>query len=210
MAEVLPLPMTSSSTITMLHSRPSSAEAFQGPQQQSPRLGQAPRSMYNGSNNTSYKSQAAPVQPYAFQATPTLKPETRAVSASNGGQNHLSVQRAGHSQSASSSTASSDASSAKDDSVIGTQAETSINFSSSPDLSLQSHRPTATGEPHGEQTPTILYPRQRQMVQDRPRHHSQVFFRHHHRLSNAQLVLTAPHYPNLGAQNWRSDTVDAA
>jgi hypothetical protein len=139
--------MTSSSTITMLHSRPSSAEAFQGPQQQSPRLGQAPRSMYNGSNNTAYKSQAAPVQPYAFQATPTLKPETRTVSASNGGQNHLSVQRAGHSQCASSSTASSDASSAKDDSVIGTQAETSINFSSSPDLSLNSYEQLAKPSP---------------------------------------------------------------
>lgn len=103
--------------------------------------------MYNGSNNTAYKSQAAPVQPYAFQATPTLKPETRAVSASNGGQNHLSVQRAGHSQSASSSTASSDASSAKDDSVIGTQAETSINFSSSPDLSLNSYEQLAKPSP---------------------------------------------------------------
>ena len=139
--------MQSSSTITMLHSRPSSAEAFQGPQPQSPRLGQAPRSMYNGSNNTAYKSQAAPVQPYAFQATPTLKPETRTASASNGGQNHLSVQRAGHSQSASSSTASSDASSAKDDSVIGAQAETSINFSSSPDLSLNSYEQLAKPSP---------------------------------------------------------------
>lgn len=103
--------------------------------------------MYNGSNNTAYKGQAAPVQPYAFQATPTLKPETRTGSASNGGQNHLSVQRAGHSQSASSSTASSDASSAKDDSVIGTQAETSINFSSSPDLSLNSYEQLAKPSP---------------------------------------------------------------
>jgi hypothetical protein len=139
--------MQSSSTITMLHSRPSSSEAFQGPQQQSPRLGQAPRSMYNGSNNTAYKNQAAPVQPYAFQSTPNLRPETRTISSSNGGQNHLSVQRAGHSQSASSSTASSDASSAKDDSVIGTQAETSINFSSSPDLSLNSYDQLAKPSP---------------------------------------------------------------
>jgi hypothetical protein len=207
--------MTSSSTITMLHSRPSSAEAFQGPQQQSPRLGQAPRSMYNGSNNTAYKSQAAPVQPYAFQATPTLKPETRTVSASNGGQNHLSVQRAGHSQCASSSTASSDASSAKDDSVIGTQAETSINFSSSPDLSLNSYEQLAKPSPdryeqHGGQIQTILFPRQRQMVQARPQHHSQAFFRHHHRQLNVLLVLMVLHYPSLGTQNWRSDTAGAA
>jgi hypothetical protein len=139
MAEVLPLPMQSSSTITMLHSRPSSSEAFQGPQQQSPRLGQAPRSMYNGSNNTAYKNQAAPVQPYAFQATPNLRQESRTISAPNGGQNLLTVQRAGHSQSASSSTTSSDASSAKDDSVIGNQTETSIDFSSSPDLTLNSY-----------------------------------------------------------------------
>ena len=103
--------------------------------------------MYNGSNNTAYKNQAAPVQPYAFQATPNLRPETRTVSASNAGQNHLSVQRAGHSQSASSSTASSDASSAKDDSVIGTQAETAINFSSSPDLSLNSYEQLAKPSP---------------------------------------------------------------
>jgi hypothetical protein len=94
--------------------------------------------MYNGSNNTAYKNQAAPVQPYAFQATPNLRQESRTVSAPNGGQNLLNVQRPGHSQSASSSTASSDASSAKDDSVIGTQTETSINFSSSPDLTLNS------------------------------------------------------------------------
>jgi hypothetical protein len=130
--------MTSSSTITMLHSRPSSSEAFQSPPQQSPRLGQAPRSMYNGSNNTAYKSSPSPVQPYAFQSTPHLKQESRTISAPSADQNLLSVQRAGHAQSASTSTASSsDASSAKDDSVIGTQADSSINFSSSvPDLTL--------------------------------------------------------------------------
>lgn len=139
--------MQSSSTITMLHSRPSSSDAFQGPPQQSPRLGQAPRSMYNGSNNTAYKSQAAPVQPYAFQSTPNLRQESRTISAPTGGQNLLSVQRPGHSQSASSSTASSDASSAKDDSVIGTQADTSIIFSSSPDLTLHSYDQPAKPSP---------------------------------------------------------------
>lgn len=103
--------------------------------------------MYNGSTNTAYKNQAAPVQPYAFQATPHLRQESRTISAPNGGQNLLSVQRPGHSQSASSSTASSDASSAKDDSVIGTQTETSIDFSSSPDLTLNSYDQPAKPSP---------------------------------------------------------------
>jgi hypothetical protein len=149
MAEVLPLPMTSSSTITMLHSRPSSSEAFQGPPQQSPRLGQAPRSMYNGSNNTAYKNPSSPVQPYAFQSTPHLRQESRTISAPSAEQNLLSVQRAGHAQSASTSTASSsDASSAKDDSVIGTQAESSISFSSSvPDLTLNNFDQPAKPSP---------------------------------------------------------------
>jgi hypothetical protein len=141
--------MTSSSTITMLHSRPSSSEAFQSPPQQSPRLGQAPRSMYNGSNNTAYKNSPSPVQPYAFQSTPHLRQESRTISAPSADQNLLSVQRAGHAQSASTSTASSsDASSAKDDSVIGTQAESSINFSSSvPDLTLNNFDQPAKPSP---------------------------------------------------------------
>jgi hypothetical protein len=140
--------MTSSGTITMLHSRPSSSEAFQAPQQ-SPRLGQAPRSMYNGSNNTAYKNVPSPVQPYAFQSTPHLRQESRTISAPAADQNLLSVQRPGHAQSASTSTASSsDASSAKDDSVIGTQAESSINFSSSvPDLTLNSFDQPAKPSP---------------------------------------------------------------
>lgn len=149
MAEVLPLPMQSSSTITMLHSRPSSSEAFQGPPQQSPRLGQAPRSVYNGTNNTAYKNAPSPVQPYAFQSTPHLRQESRTISAPSPDQNLLSVQRPGHAQSASTSTASSsDGSSAKDDSVIGTQAESSINFSSSvPDLTLNNFDQPAKPSP---------------------------------------------------------------
>jgi len=133
----------------MLHSRPSSSEAFQGPPQQSPRLGQAPRSMYNGSNNTAYKNAPSPVQPYAFQSTPHLRQESRTISAPSAEQNLLSVQRTGHAQSASTSTASSsDASSAKDDSVIGTQAESSINFSSSvPDLTLNNFDQPAKPSP---------------------------------------------------------------
>ncbi|KAL1587827.1 hypothetical protein WHR41_03530 [Cladosporium halotolerans] len=148
MAEVLTLPMTSSSTVTMLQSRPSSSEAFQGPPQQSPRLGQAPRSMYNGTNNAAYRNTASPVQPYAFQSTPHLRQESRTISAPSGGQNLLSVQRPTHSQSASTSTASSsDASSSKDDSVIGTQAESLITLSSVPDLSLNTFEQPAKPSP---------------------------------------------------------------
>ncbi|KAK5134528.1 hypothetical protein LTR08_006445 [Meristemomyces frigidus] len=137
MAEVLPLPMQSSGTITMLHSRPSSADAFQSPQQfqQSPRLGQTPRSMYNGANNTSYRgASSAPVQPYAFQTTPHLRQETRNVSAPNGGNNRHSTHIP------SPSTSSSDTASmpsAKDDSVIGSRPGSMINLSSQlPDLSF--------------------------------------------------------------------------
>ncbi|KAM0713581.1 hypothetical protein Q7P37_010543 [Cladosporium fusiforme] len=140
--------MQSSSTVTMLHSRPSSAEAFQGPTQQSPRLGQAPRSMYNGPNNTAYRAAASPVQPYAFQSTPHLRQESRAISAPSAGQNFLGVQKPGHTQSASTSTSSSsDASSAKDDSVIGTQAESLINLSAVPDLSFSNFDQSAKPSP---------------------------------------------------------------
>jgi hypothetical protein len=138
--------MQSPSTITMLHSRPSSAEAFQSPPQQypqSPRLGQAPRSMYNGqqqgnSNGTYRATTAAPVQPYAFQNTPNLRPDTRsssaptATAAANGGRSPA------HAPSASiSSSDSSSVPSAKDDSVMGSRQGSLINLSSQlPDLSF--------------------------------------------------------------------------
>ncbi|KAK5128803.1 hypothetical protein LTR85_000136 [Meristemomyces frigidus] len=155
MAEVLPLPMSSSSTITMLHSRPSSADAFQSPPQQfqqSPRLGQTPRSMYNGANNTSYRgTSAAPVQPYAFQATPHLRQETRTASApptamANGGTGGL--RSPAHAPSA--STSSSDTSSvpsAKDDSVIGSRPSSTINLSQLPDLSFTPFDPQVKSSP---------------------------------------------------------------
>lgn len=143
MAEVLPLPMTPSSTITMLHSRPSSSDAFQGASQQfsqSPRLVNSSHSthgsMYNGQNNPYRGASGAPVQPYAFNSTPNLRKDTRTSSAPP-----TALPKHAHTQSASaSSTTSSDVSSqpsAKDDSVMGSQNGSLINLSSAiPDLSL--------------------------------------------------------------------------
>ena len=138
MAEVLPLPVQSSGTITMLHSRPSSSDAFQGSSsqyQQSSRIGQSTRSVYN-TTNTGYRgTSAAPVQPYAFSATPQPRLDPRSSShGAIGGHRH------GHSPSASASTTSSDVSSqpsGKDDSVMGSRDGSLINLSSTlPDLSL--------------------------------------------------------------------------
>ena len=143
MAEVLPPPMQSSSTITMLHPRPSSADAFQGSQQQytqSQRLGQAPRGMYHGQNNA-YRGTSAPVQPYAFQSTPHLRQDSRTTSAPT--LSHGPVNS--HKPTASTSTSSSEASSqpsTKDDSLIASRPASLINLNSQlPDLSLSFEQP---------------------------------------------------------------------
>lgn len=132
----------------MLHSRPSSSEAFQGSSQQfsqSPRLVNSSHSthgsMYNGQNNPYRGASGAPVQPYAFSSTPNLRKDTRNSSAPPAA--HAAVHKHAHTQSASaSSTTSSDVSSqpsAKDDSVMGSQNGSLINLSSAiPDLSLTS------------------------------------------------------------------------
>lgn len=150
--------MQPSSTITMLHSRPSSSDAFQGSSQQysqqSPRLGQQSRSMYNG-QNSGYRGTAAPVQAYAFQSTPNLRQDMRSHSTGSvTGSSHGAIgsHRHVHTQSASaSSTTSSDASSqpsAKDDSVMGSRNGSLINLSSSiPDLSLTSFDQPAKSSP---------------------------------------------------------------
>lgn len=145
MAEVLSPLSSPTSTITMLHSRPSSSDAFNGSSQQystSPRQGQQTRSMYNGQNNSYRSTATAPVQPYAFQSTPTLRQDNRSVSQSTASHGIIGQKQAHtHTQSVSnSSTTSSDASSqpsAKDDSVIGSKNSSLINLSSAvPDLSL--------------------------------------------------------------------------
>ncbi|KAF2165183.1 hypothetical protein M409DRAFT_67447 [Zasmidium cellare ATCC 36951] len=139
----------------MLHSRPSSSDAFQGSSQQypqSPRMGQQSRSMYNGQNTGYRGTSAGPVQPYAFQSTPHLRQETRTVSAPSTSHGAVGSHRHAHTQSASaSSTTSSDTSSqpsAKDDSVMGSRNGSLINLSSSvPDLSLTSFDSPAKASP---------------------------------------------------------------
>ncbi|EME47093.1 hypothetical protein DOTSEDRAFT_69157 [Dothistroma septosporum NZE10] len=156
MAEVLSPPMTPTSTITMLHSRPSSSDAFNGSSQQypqAPRVAQSSRSMYNAQNTGYRGTSAAPVQPYAFQSTPNLRQEnSRTVSAPSTSHGAIGTGRHAHTQSASaSSTTSSDASSqpsAKDDSVMGSRNGSLINLSSSvPDLSLTSFDQPAKPSP---------------------------------------------------------------
>ncbi|GAB7361920.1 hypothetical protein MBLNU230_g1958t1 [Neophaeotheca triangularis] len=136
MAEVLSPPMTPSSTITMLHSRPSSADHQYN--QHSPRLGQQQhqKSMSNYGQNTSYRGAPA-VQAYAFQKTPTL--QSRTSSAPSVPQATGGAQRNGHAQSAStSSSGSSSSPSVKENE----QPAPFISWSSDmPDLSLDFNPP---------------------------------------------------------------------
>ena len=81
-----------SATITMLQSRSSSSDAYQGPnvsqnyqqqqQQQQQRGGQNSRNMHNvhQSGHRGTGTSTAPVQPYAFQSTPHLRQENRTIS----------------------------------------------------------------------------------------------------------------------------------
>nr|POF24060.1 protein bni4 [Quercus suber] len=145
MADVLSPPMQSSS-IPMMHSRPSSADAFQG---QPPRLAQTPRNMYNGQNPGYRGTSAGPVQPYAFQSTPTLRPEARTSSAPSTPHGVIGGHRQGHVPSVStSSDTSSVPSSSKDDSVVGSQQGSLINLSSQlPDLSFTPFEVPAKASP---------------------------------------------------------------
>ena len=138
--------MQPSSTIAMLHSRPSSADAFQGSQQQ--RSGHAPRSMYNNGQNTGYRGTTAPaVQPYAFQSTPNLRQETRNVSAPNTSHGAMGGHKATPSASTSSSGTSSQPSS-KDDSLMDSRPLSMINLSSPAlDLSFTNFDQTPKASP---------------------------------------------------------------
>ncbi|KAK5111465.1 hypothetical protein LTR62_004917 [Meristemomyces frigidus] len=134
MAEVLPPPMQSS---TMLHSRPSSSDAYQNPTQQYPqpsRAAQQPRIAYPAQNG-SYRGVSSPVQPYAFQATPNLRQDSRTAPSAVA---HSGLRQSAHAPSP--STSSSDTSSVpsgKDDSVMGSRPGSVINLSPQlPDLSF--------------------------------------------------------------------------
>lgn len=152
MAQVL-APIQTSSTITM--SYPSS-DAYHNSSSQS-RASQMRNQTYNGnsSNGTGYRGTSAPIAPYAFSSTPSLRQDnTRSVSASNaqGLQQPANQTRLGHPShpsSSSDSTVSTSGSSnrslagppmSRDDSEIRQPIDnmvTSITLSTSvPDLSL--------------------------------------------------------------------------
>lgn len=171
MAEVLSPFSQPSSTISMLHARPSSSDAYPSSGagssfQQPQRVNNTPRGAYN--STTGYRGpSAAPVQPYAFQATPPLRQETRTSSApsvpqsqsrSNSSNSSLSP-RDGHRSTPSSSTVSSDMSSVtsakaqrspgKDEVSSGSARNSFINISSSvPDLSLTAFDNTPKSSPN--------------------------------------------------------------
>ncbi|KAG9781003.1 hypothetical protein KCU95_g11152, partial [Aureobasidium melanogenum] len=136
MAEVLsPLPSPPSS-INMLHSRPSSSDAYQANHQ---RAGSTPRSNYRSSPS------AAPVQPYAFQTTPHLRQESRTISASS---NVPQVQQKGHKSTSSTSTTSSADLTTKTP-PLSPGKDAFINLSSNiPDLSLTSFETTPKSSPN--------------------------------------------------------------
>lgn len=136
MAEVLsPLPSPPSS-INMLHSRPSSSDAYQANHQ---RAGSTPRSNYRSSPS------AAPVQPYAFQTTPHLRQESRTISASS---NIPQTQQKGHKSTSSTSTTSSADLTTKTP-PLSPGKDAFINLSSNiPDLSLTSFDTTPKSSPN--------------------------------------------------------------
>lgn len=171
MAEVLPPLTQPTSTITMLHPRPSSSDAFQGSSsgqtyQQQSRMGNTPRSIYNtqGGTSTYRGTSAGPVQPYAFQSTPHLRQETRTISApaapnSQSSTSTVGSQKHGHVTTSSTSTVSSETSSSpsigaqrspsKDDFSSGSPRPASfITLSSSiPDLTLKDFDTTPKASP---------------------------------------------------------------
>ncbi|KAI5208306.1 hypothetical protein AUEXF2481DRAFT_30733 [Aureobasidium subglaciale EXF-2481] len=136
MAEVLsPLPSPPSS-INMLHSRPSSSDAYQANHQ---RVGSTPRTNYRSSPS------AAPVQPYAFQTTPHLRQESRTISSSS---NVPQTQQKGHKSTSSTSTTSSADLTSKTP-PLSPGKDAFINLSSTiPDLSLTSFETTPKSSPN--------------------------------------------------------------
>ena len=85
MAEVLAPVLQSPTNHSMMHPRPSSAEAFHNGslgQSQQNRQSHAPRSVFNNQSGLGYRgTSTGPVAPYAFQHTPHLRNEVRTTSA---------------------------------------------------------------------------------------------------------------------------------
>lgn len=153
MAEVLQPLHQPSSTITMIQSRPSSSDAFQGSNNsssylQSQRTNHNPRASYTA--QSSYRAtSAAPVQPYAFQSTPHLRQETRTISAPNSASLNSSTGQK-QAQQGSLSTSASPVGKrvvSKDD-LTDSRPTSFINLSSSvPDLSLVNFDTTPKASP---------------------------------------------------------------
>ena len=85
MAEVLAPVLQSPPNHSMMHPRPSSADAFHNGslgQSQQNRQSHASRGMFNNQSGLGYRgTSTAPVAPYAFQSTPHLRNEARTSSA---------------------------------------------------------------------------------------------------------------------------------
>jgi hypothetical protein len=139
MAEVLsPLPSPPSS-INMLHSRPTSSDAYQANHQRSP--ASTPRSNYRSSPSST------PVQTYSFQPTPQLRPESRTSP------NPSQPQHNGHKSTSSTSTTSS-AELATKTPPLSPAKDTFMSLSSSvPDLSLTSFETTPKSSPNRYRRP---------------------------------------------------------
>ncbi|KAI5272207.1 hypothetical protein E4T47_04583 [Aureobasidium subglaciale] len=120
----------------MLHSRPSSSDAYQANHQ---RVGSTPRTNYRSSPS------AAPVQPYAFQNTPHLRQESRTISSPS---NVPQIQQKGHKSTSSTSTTSSADLTTKTP-PLSPGKDAFINLSSTiPDLSLTSFETTPKSSPN--------------------------------------------------------------
>ena len=147
MAEVLSPSVQSTSTITYLHSRPASADAFSGSQQynQPSRLGQPMRSMQNGTGY-GYRTASAPVQPYAFQSTPHLRQENRSIS-NTANKGPTVTHRTNLSVSTSSSNTSSQPSLPEEKPGVVRPAVTNSFTPQLPELSFTSFEPPAKASP---------------------------------------------------------------
>ena len=98
MAQVLAPILQTSGSITMPYS---SSDAYQNSPQSQQRASQMPRNqMYNGTpGGSGYRGTSAPIAPYAFSTTPSLRVENRSASTSSAPQqspNHANQARLGH------------------------------------------------------------------------------------------------------------------
>ena len=161
MAEVLAPVLQSPSNHSMMHSRPSSADAFHNGtlgQSQQNRQSQSTRNVFGTQNGMGYRgASSAPVAPYAFQHTPHLRSDVRTSSAPDIS-NHATTQglpppglRHGHAATSSTSSQSSSSSGSnpsvsQDDSAISvnTKKLMDVNPRVAPAMTLSTSLPDLT------------------------------------------------------------------